>query len=128
MAAIQGPNPLPRHQRIAASQAPPTPARINPAAGWPCCFGERLQSDPLFPVMSRATPETANAQRVFVERAMATIRQRLYPHVSDSVFEREWRDLLFAISEPANYFKMRGWNGSGGLYLRILRKAIDDLT
>jgi len=78
--------------------------------------------------VSRATPETASAERVFVERAMGLIRMKLYPGVSDAVFEREWRDLLMAISEPANYFKMRGLNGSGGLYLRILRKALDDLV
>ena len=78
--------------------------------------------------MSRPTPETAGAERLFVEKAMATIRTRLYPGVSDAVFEREWRDLLLAISEPAAYFHIRGWNGSGGIYLKILRKALDDLT
>jgi len=78
--------------------------------------------------MSRPTPETATAQRAFVDRAMALIRAKLYPGVRDSVFVREWRDLLLAVSEPANYFKMRGWNGSGGIYLRILRKAVDDLA
>ncbi len=78
--------------------------------------------------MSRPTPETAGAQRAFVDRAMVTIRARLYPGVTDAVFCREWSDLLLAVSEPAAYFHLRGWSGSGSLYLRIIRKALDDLT
>ncbi len=59
---------------------------------------------------------------------MAVIRARLYPKVTDAVFEREWRDLVMAISEPAAYFHLRGWNGSAGVYMTILGKALDALA
>lgn len=78
--------------------------------------------------MSRKTPESARAEQIFVEKAMQLVMSKLYPGVSESVFRREWQDLLLAISEPADYVKMRGWDGSAGLYMKILRKACEDLA
>lgn len=77
--------------------------------------------------MIRRTPESAGAERAFVDKAMALIRLKLYPSIKYTVFEREYRDLLLAVSEPAAYFKLRGWNGSAGLYLKILSAVLDAL-
>lgn len=71
-----------------------------------------------------STDEQAQAERAFVEKAMAMIRERLYPCVSDAAFAREWPDLLLAISEPAAYLHTRGRKLPGSRYLAILREVI----
>lgn len=69
----------------------------------------------------------AAAERAFVEKAMTMIRTALYPQVSDSVFAREWRDLLLAVSEPANYLHARGLKLPGKRYLAILSEVIQGI-
>lgn len=77
--------------------------------------------------MKRASKEAAGAERAFVEKAMQLVRTKLYPQISDSAFRREWQDLLLAVSEPAAYMKERGLSGTAGLYLKILRRVLEDL-
>lgn len=67
------------------------------------------------------------AERAFVEKAMTMIRQTLYPHISDAQFAREWRDLLLAVSEPAQYLHSRGLKLPGSRYMAILREVLQDI-
>jgi len=68
------------------------------------------------------------AERVFVEKAMRMVRVALYPGVSDSVFAREWPDLLLAISEPPAFLHERGLRLPGGRYLAILKLVVDGIV
>jgi len=68
------------------------------------------------------------AERVFIERAMSLVRDRLYPGVTDSAFMREWGDLLLAVSEPAAYLHSRGAKLPGRRYLAILWGVIDGIV
>ncbi len=70
------------------------------------------------------TPEQQAAERAFLERAMAMVRAQLYPGVSDSVFAREWQDLLMAVSEPAAFLHRDGLHGTAAMYLAILRTVL----
>jgi hypothetical protein len=72
-------------------------------------------------------PEERTAERVFVEKAMAMVRGALYPGVTDSVFAREWEDIVLAISEPPAYLHERGLRLPGGRYLAILKEVIDGI-
>lgn len=70
------------------------------------------------------TPDEKSAEQVFLDRAMKIVRDALYPGVSDSVFAREWPDLLLAVSEPPAYLHERGLRLPGSRYLAILQLVI----
>lgn len=68
------------------------------------------------------------AQRAFIERAMAMVQESIYPGVTDGVFAREWQDLVMAVSEPAAFLRERGLYGTAPMYLEIIRTVLDGIV
>lgn len=69
-------------------------------------------------------PQQVAAERAWLERAMARVREVLYPGASDSVFEREWPDLLRAVAEPARWMRARSRALPGARYSAILDEVL----
>lgn len=78
--------------------------------------------------MTPRTPAQQAAELAFVEKALAMVRAQLYPKTTESVWARERRDLIMAVSEPAAFLHRDGLNGTAPLYLEILATVLREIT
>ena len=68
------------------------------------------------------------AELAFLEKALAMVRAQLYPGVTESVFARERRELIMAVSEPAAFLHQDGLTGTAAMYLEILAKVLREIA